>query len=98
MVNLALQGAKEFMAGALERVRLLRTALQQAALAATIPIAGIIITPALDRTLQRSQEVLLTPLQASVPASVCTPMRCKTWILGRGWDTLVCLRSVEAKY
>ena len=58
------------MTGALERVRLLRTALQQAALAATIPGAGIIITPALGRTLQRSQEVLLIRLQASMPTNL----------------------------
>ena len=67
--QLALQGAKECMTGALDRVRLLRTALQQASLAATIPDAGIIITPALGRTLQRSQEVLLSHPQAILPAS-----------------------------
>ena len=58
------------MTGALERVKLLRTALQQASKAVTIPDAGIVITPALERTLQRSQEVLLIRPQAIVPADV----------------------------
>ena len=67
---MALQGAREHMTGALERVRLLRSALQQASLAATIPDAGIIMTPALGRTLQKSQEVLLIHPQASLPIDV----------------------------
>ena len=74
------------MRGALDRVRLLRTALQQASLAATVPDVGIIITPALDRTLRRSQEVLLIHSKASVPANV---------VQDSPQYTLTCLRGVD---
>lgn len=68
---LALQGAHDQIASAQERIKGLRGSLLQAVQAATLPGAGIIMTPALAQLLQQTQRVRFGHFIAQIAQSQC---------------------------